>query len=98
MGRGERVSKEILSHVRNVIAVTRLSLYHIVVVGLSAGIALTLPGVARSFLSHWSRMENDKMYLVALEITAAIVLIVSLNYVHNSLRDRTLAKVATGAG
>lgn len=77
---------------------TKSSLYHIVVVGLSAGIALTLPTVARSFLTHWSRMENDKIYLVALEITAAIVLIVSLNYLHNSLRDRTLAKMATGAG
>jgi hypothetical protein len=78
--------------------VTKSTLYHIAVVGLSAGVALTLPAVARSFLAHWSRVEHDKMYLVAVEITAAIVLLVSLNYVHKSLRDRTLAKMATGAG
>ena len=96
--RGERVLRDITSQVRNFVDITKSSLYHIVVVGLSAGIALVLPTVARSFLTHWSRMEHDKVYLVASEILAAIVLIVSLNYLHKSLRDRALAKVATGAG
>lgn len=77
---------------------TAWSLYHIVVVALSAGIALSLPTVARSFLGHWSRVENDMIYLVAVEMTAAIFLIVFFNYLHRSLRDRTLAKMATGAG
>ena len=90
--------REQLSMVRNFMRGTAWSLYHIVVVALSAGIALSLPTIARSFLTYWSRVENDKVYLLAVEMTAAIVLIVSFNYLHRSLRDRTLAKMATGAG
>ena len=84
--------------VRNIMHGTAWSLYHVVVVALSAGIALSLPTIARSFLAHWSRVENNKIYLVGEEITAAIFLIVSFNYLYRSLRDRTLAKMATGAG
>ena len=87
-----------LSLVRTIMHGTAWSLYHIVVVALSAGIALSLPTVARSFLTYWSLVENDKIYLVAVEITAAIFLIVSINYLLRSLRDRALAKMATGAG
>ena len=90
--------KEFFTHVRHFVGASKSSLYHIVLVGMSAGIALSLPAVARSFLTHWSRMENDKMSLITVEIMTAIVLIVSLSYVHRSLRDRTLAKMATGAG
>lgn len=90
--------REKLSIVRNFMHGTAWSLYHIVVVALSAGIALSLPTVARSFLTHWSRVENNMIYLVAVEMTAAIVLLVSFNYLHRSFRDRTLAKMATGAG
>jgi len=87
-----------LSIVRSFMHGTAWSLYHIVVVALSAGIALSLPTVARSFLTLWSLVENNKIYLVAVEMTAAIVLIVTFNYLQRSLRDRTLAKMATGAG
>ncbi|MEP6935759.1 MAG: hypothetical protein ABI988_17765 [Nitrospirota bacterium] len=72
--------------------------YHIVVVVLSAGFALSLPAFARHFLAFWSRIENEKIYLIAVEVTAAIVLIVSINFIQRSLRDRTLAKMATSAG
>jgi hypothetical protein len=74
------------------------SLYHIVVVALSAGIALSLPAGAKQFLSFWSRVEHDKFSLIAVEMTVAILLIVCLNYVRRSIRDRALATVATGAG
>jgi hypothetical protein len=90
--------RETLSIVRNFMHGTAWSCYHIFVVALSAGIALSLPTVARSFLTYWSLAENDKIYLVAVEITAAIFLIISFNYLHRSLRDRALAKMATGAG
>jgi hypothetical protein len=43
-------------------------------------------------------VEHDKLALISLEMTAAILLIVGFNYVHRSIRDRVLAKVATGAG
>jgi hypothetical protein len=65
---------------------------------LSGGIALLLPVGAKQFLSFWSRVEHDKLSLIALEMTAAVVLILCLNYLHRSIRDRALAKVATGAG
>jgi hypothetical protein len=74
------------------------SLYHVIVVALSAGIALSLPAGARHFLAFWSRVENEKIYLIAVEIAAAIILIFCFNYIHRSLRDRALAKAATGAG
>jgi len=92
------VLKEKLSHVRDLLNGAAWSLYHIVVVALSAGIALSLPAVARNFLAYWSRVENEKIYLLAVEITAAIFLILCFNFIHRSLRDRTLAKMATGAG
>lgn len=90
--------KEKLSNVRDLLNGAASSLYHIVVIVLSAGIAFSLPAVARKFLAYWSRVQNEKFYLLTVEITAAIVLIVCFNYIHRSLRDRTLAKMATGAG
>lgn len=84
--------------VRLLIRDTAGSLYHIVIVALSAGVALLLPPVARQFLSLWARVEHDKLSLIALEMTAAVVMIVGLNYIHRSIRDRALASAATGAG
>jgi hypothetical protein len=74
------------------------SLYHIIVVALSAGIALLLPAGARQFLSFWSRVEQNKLSLIAVEMTVAVLLIAGLNFVHRSMRDRTLATAASGAG
>lgn len=74
------------------------SLYHIVIVAMSAGIALLLPAGASQFLSFWSRVEHDKFSLITVEMTAAIVLMVCFNFIHRSMRDRALASVATGAG
>ncbi len=74
------------------------SLYHIVIVAMSAGIALLLPAGARQFLSFWSQIEQDKFSLIAVEMTVAVVLMVCFNYIHRSLRDRALAATATGAG
>ena len=74
------------------------SLYHIAIVALSAGIALLLPAGARQFLSFWSRVEHDKFSLIAVEMTAAILLMLCFNYIHRSMRDRALATAATGAG
>ena len=89
---------EFSSTVRTLLRDTAGSLYHIVVVALSAGIALLLPAGAKQFLSFWSRIEHDTLSLIAVEMTVAILLIVCLNYFHRSLRDRALASVATGAG
>lgn len=90
--------QESWSTVRVLLRNTAGSLYHIAIVALSAGIALLLPAGAKQFLSFWSRVEHDPLSLIAVEITAAIVLIVGLNYIHRSMRDRALATVATEAG
>jgi hypothetical protein len=74
------------------------SLYHIAVVAVSAGIALLLPAGAKQFLAFWSRVEHDKLSLIAVEMAVAILLIVCLSYLRRSIRDRALATVATGAG
>jgi hypothetical protein len=74
------------------------SLYHIIVVALSAGIALLLPAGAKQFLAFWSHVEHDKLSLIAVEMTVAVLIIAGLNYIHRSTRDRALASVAAGAG
>lgn len=89
---------EFSSTVRALLRDTAGSLYHIVVVALSAGIALLLPTGAKQFLAFWARVEHDKLSLISVEMTVAVLLIVCLNYIHRSLRDRALATVATGAG
>ncbi len=77
-------------------------LYHIGVVTLSAGIALSLPYVASvfalNFLDYWNRIQNDKSVLIAIEIAVALLLILTFNYVGRAIRDRKLAQMATGAG
>jgi hypothetical protein len=90
--------QEIWSTIRDFLRNTAGSLYHIIVVALSAGIALLLPAGAKQFLSFWSRVEHDLLSLIAVEMTVAILLIVCLNYFHRSIRDRALAAVAAGAG
>ena len=90
--------QESWSTVRNFLHDAAGSLYHIIVVALSAGIALLLPAGARQFLSFWSRVEQNKLSLIAVEMTVAVLLIAGLNYIHRSMRDRTLAAAANGAG
>jgi hypothetical protein len=72
--------------------------YHVVVLSLSAGIAVSLPAIARAFLSFWSRVENEKMSLIAIEISAALILILGMNHIRRSVRERALAHMARGAG
>ncbi len=74
------------------------NLSHMVIVAMSAGIALLLPVGARQFLSFWSRVEQNPMSLVAVEMTIAVLCIAAFTYLHRSRRDRMLAETALGAG
>ena len=96
--RGASLFHEFWSTVRALLRDAAGSLYHIAVVALSAGIALLLPTGAKQFLAFWSRVEHDKLSLIAVEMAVAILLIICLNYLRRSIRDRALATVATGAG
>lgn len=76
--------------------------YHIIVLLLSAAIALSIPRVfstlAENLLSFWAFIENEKMFLVSLEIGTAAALIFFFNYVRQGWEARTLARLATSAG
>ena len=76
--------------------------YHILVIVLSAGIALSLPVaanfMAETFLTYWSIFQNEKLFLVSIELALAVFLIVFTNYVTRSLRDHRLANMARSAG
>jgi hypothetical protein len=98
ISRGVSLFHEFCSTVRAFLRGAAGSLYHIVVVALSAGIALLLPAGAKQFLAFWARVEHDKLSLIAVEMAVAVLLIVGLNYIHRSIRDRSLAHVASGAG
>ncbi len=69
-----------------------------IIVAMGAGIALLLPAGAREFLSFWSQVEHDKFSLIAVEMTAAVVFMACFTAIHRSLRDRSLAAAARGAG
>jgi hypothetical protein len=73
-------------------------LYHIVLVALSAGLAVSLPQVAQTFVTYWSAIERDKVALVTVEVIMSILLIVCINYFRHSLADRRLAETALHAG
>ncbi len=77
-------------------------LYHIVVIILSAAIALSLPYtasfIAKKFLAFWSLIENEKIFLISIEIACATLLIFFFNYIGRSWKDRKLANAAKSAG
>ncbi|MFO0706351.1 MAG: hypothetical protein U0412_05820 [Nitrospira sp.] len=74
------------------------SLYHIVIVALSGGIALLLPSTARYVLALWSDIEHHTAALIAVEMGVALLLIAGISAVTRGLRDRRLAAAAAGAG
>jgi len=90
--------KKIVANIREGIKNASEIGYHIVVLCLSAGIAMSLPTVATSFLTYWTRVEKEKASLVALEIGVAAVLIVVMTYIRRSRKDRKLTKMAISAG
>lgn len=77
-------------------------LYHVVLIALSASIALSLPYAAdfisRNFLTAWAVIGNEKIFLVSVEISLAIVLILFFNYIGRSWKDRRLSNIANEAG
>lgn len=72
--------------------------FHAVVIGLSAGIAWSLPNIARQFLIFWSHVEQEKMLLLTIEVGVALLLIVISNYLWRAYKDRRQAVMARGAG
>ncbi len=77
-------------------------LYHIAVVVLSAAVALSLPFtaqfMARKFLSYWALIENEKIFLISIEVGTAVLLIVLFNFIVNNIKSRKLSRLAEEAG
>lgn len=72
--------------------------FHGIIVILSAGIAWSLPYLARQFLTFWSRVEHEQVTLLTIEVGVALFLIVLSNYLWRAFHDRRQAVLARGAG
>jgi len=92
----------ILANALRVLAGPVRILYHIGVIALSAGIALSLPltvsFLAQQLLVSWSLVENERIFLISVEIAVAVVLILFFHSLGRSWQDRRLARMARGAG
>jgi hypothetical protein len=72
--------------------------FHGLVVVASAGIAWSLPNIARRFLAFWSRVEHEQILLLSIEVGVALLLIAGSNYLWRAFQDRRQAGMARGAG
>jgi len=72
--------------------------FHGLVVLVSAGIAWSLPSIARHFLAFWSRVEHEQVLLLSIEVGVALFLVACSNYLWQAFRDRRHAVMARGAG
>jgi hypothetical protein len=81
--------------------ITHLS-YHVIIVLLSAALALSMPFIvsvmAGKLLASWAFIENEKVFLVAIEIFTAVLLILFFNIITRAWNDRRLARMAKSAG
>ncbi len=77
-------------------------LHHMVMVGLSAALALSLPivirFVAREFLLYWSRIGNDKVFFLSVEVILTVCIIFFFAHLRKSWKDRKLSNMARAAG
>ncbi len=77
-------------------------LYHVVVVSLSAAIALSLPYTAafikEKFQVYWLLIETQQVFLVSVEIGVAVLLILSFNLIARIWKDKRLSGMAKSAG
>src|SRR5580765_3622173 len=87
-----------LSQLQEFVTEVRALAFHAVVVGLSAGIAWSLPSIARQFLAFWSHVEHERVLLLTIEVGVALFLIVISNYLWRAFKDRRQAVMARGAG
>jgi hypothetical protein len=77
-------------------------LYHIALVGFSAALALSLPMavrfLAKQLLFYWSRVGNDKIFFLSVEIILTVCFILLAATIRKSWKDRKLSNMARAAG
>ena len=73
-------------------------IYHVIIYALSAAIALSLPYtgkfIADNYLTYWSLIESQKVFLISVEIAVAVLLIILFNFLGRSWKDRKFSKMA----
>lgn len=76
--------------------------FHVAIIVVSAAAALSLPSLVRAaaenVLVYWAFIENGKIFLVSLELAVAVTLIILLNYLGRSWKDRKRSGMAKSAG
>jgi hypothetical protein len=76
--------------------------YHIGVIILSAAVALSLPFTmrlaAQKFLVYWAFVENEKIFLVSVEIAVAVLFILFFAAVERYWKGRKISAMASAAG
>jgi hypothetical protein len=74
----------------------------VLLVALSTWLAFSLPVVAsfiaQKLLFYWSFIENEKAFVISVEITLAILFMLFFNYVGASWKNRKISKMAGSAG
>ncbi len=77
-------------------------LYHIVMVGVSAAFALSLPAtvmfISKKFLTYWSLIGNDKIFFISIEMVLTISFLLFSTWFRKSWKDRKLSNMAKTAG
>jgi hypothetical protein len=77
-------------------------LSHIMIVSFSAALALSLPMavryMARQLLFYWSRIGNDKMFFLSVEIVSTVCFILLFAHIRKTWKDRKLSNMARAAG
>jgi len=54
--------------------------------------------MARKFLGYWALIENEKIFLVSIEVGAAVLLIVLFNFIVKNVKNRKLSRLAEESG
>lgn len=76
--------------------------YHFLIVAVSAALALSIPRAAgflvKSYLQSWGQLANSKAFLISVEIGIAAALILIVNDLRRTWKDRRLAGAARAAG
>jgi len=89
-------------HLRDILKGPGHILYHILLIVLSASIALSLPAVvnfiAGKFLVYWAIVGSEEIFLTSIEIVLAVTLVFTFNYLGSSWKNRRLARMAQSAG
>ncbi len=77
-------------------------LYHILLLGMSAALALSLPWtisfIADQFLIYWSFVGNEKIFFISIEMVLTIFFLFFTACLRNSRKDRKLSRMAKAAG